>query len=145
MRQAHAGDSAVPNGSRPSGAWLEGPLVADESTELDSHMLPAGCKMAVAERCDRRRRAPLARFERLTLSLVWSISSTCEGTDGCCYREFPLSSYALEVDGRFKAEFATREGVRSGAKDLTKRSPKLQMRIYDAETKDREEVELPSA
>lgn len=59
--------------------------------------------------------------------------------------EFPASGYALEIDGRLKAEFATREGARTGAKELKKRFPKLQIRIYDAETKDREEVELPSA
>jgi hypothetical protein len=31
-------------------------------------------------------------------------------------RELPASGYALEVDGRFKTEFATRDGARAGAK-----------------------------
>lgn len=60
-------------------------------------------------------------------------------------REPPDSGYVLEVDGRLKAEFATREGARTGANELKRRFPKLQIRILDADTKDREEVELPSA
>lgn len=58
---------------------------------------------------------------------------------------FLLQATRFEIDGRLKAEFATREGARTGAKELKRRFPKLQIRIYDAETKDREEVELPSA
>lgn len=55
-------------------------------------------------------------------------------------RELPASGYALEVDGRLKAEFATREGAKSGAEELKKRFPMLRIRIYDAETKTREEI-----
>ena len=58
-------------------------------------------------------------------------------------RELPASGYALEVDGRFKAEFATRDGAWAGAEELKKRFPMLQVRIYDALTKGREEVQLP--
>lgn len=54
--------------------------------------------------------------------------------------ELPASGYALEVDGRLKAEFATRDGAKSGAKELKKRFPMLRIRIYDAETKTREEI-----
>jgi hypothetical protein len=54
----------------------------------------------------------------------------------------PDSGYALEVDGRLKAEFATRDGVKTGAEELKKRFPLLQIRIYDAQTKTREDVEL---
>lgn len=54
--------------------------------------------------------------------------------------EFPASGYALEVDGRLKAEFATRDGAKSGAEELKKRFPMLRIRIYDAETKTREEI-----
>lgn len=57
-------------------------------------------------------------------------------------RELPASGYALEVDGRFKAEFATRDGARAGAEELKKRFPMLRVRIYDALTKGREEVQL---
>lgn len=55
-------------------------------------------------------------------------------------RELPASGYALEVDGRLKAEFATRDGAKSGAEELKKRFPILRIRIYDAETKTREEI-----
>ena len=57
-------------------------------------------------------------------------------------REFPASGYALEVDGRLKAEFATKDGARTGAEELKKRFPMLQIRIYDAQTQTREDVEL---
>jgi hypothetical protein len=57
--------------------------------------------------------------------------------------ELPASGYALEVDGRLKAEFATRDGAKAGAEELKKRFPMLQVRVYDAQTKTREEVELP--
>lgn len=55
-------------------------------------------------------------------------------------RELPASGYALEVDGRLKAEFATKDGAKSGAEELKKRFPMLRIRIYDAETKTREEI-----
>ena len=47
-------------------------------------------------------------------------------------RELPVSGYALEIDGRLKAEFATRDGAKAGAEELKKRFPMLQVRIYDA-------------
>jgi hypothetical protein len=58
--------------------------------------------------------------------------------------ELPASGYALEVDGRLKAEFATRDGAKTGAEEL-KRFPMLQIWIYDAQTKTREEVLFPQA
>ena len=60
-------------------------------------------------------------------------------------RDVPASGYALEVDGRLKAEFATRDGAKAGADELKKRFPKLRVRIYDAQTKTREEIQLPGA
>jgi hypothetical protein len=54
----------------------------------------------------------------------------------------PASGYALEVDGRLKTEFATRDGAWAGGQELKKRFPMLSVRVYDAETKTREEVEL---
>lgn len=59
--------------------------------------------------------------------------------------ELPTSGYALEVDGRLKAEFATRDGAEMGAVELKKRFPMLQIKIYDAQTKTREEVLFPQA
>jgi hypothetical protein len=60
-------------------------------------------------------------------------------------RDVPGSGYALEVDGRLKAEFATREGAKAGAVELKKRFPMLRVKIYDARTKTREEIQLPGA
>lgn len=47
-------------------------------------------------------------------------------------RDLPTSGYAILVDGRVKTEFASREGVEVGARDLKRRSPNLQVKIYDA-------------
>ncbi|PPQ17305.1 hypothetical protein CV770_21635 [Bradyrhizobium sp. AC87j1] len=55
----------------------------------------------------------------------------------------PASGYVLEVDGQFKTEYASRDGAWAGAEELKKRRPMLQIRIYDAMTKAREEVRLP--
>jgi hypothetical protein len=38
-------------------------------------------------------------------------------------RELPASGYAREVDGRLKAEFATKDGAKMGAEELKKRFP----------------------
>jgi hypothetical protein len=54
--------------------------------------------------------------------------------------ELPEHGYALEVDGRMKAEFTTRDGAKAGGAELKKRFPKLQVKIYDAQTKTREEI-----
>ena len=47
-------------------------------------------------------------------------------------RKLPVSGYAIEVDGRLKAEFETRDGAWAGGEELKKRFPMLQIRIYDA-------------
>jgi hypothetical protein len=46
--------------------------------------------------------------------------------------DLPTDGYALIVDGRMKSEFTTREGVDAGARDLKRRFPVLQIRVYDA-------------
>jgi hypothetical protein len=58
--------------------------------------------------------------------------------------ELPATGYALEVDGRLKTEFKTREGAQKGAEELKKRFPILKVKIYDAQTKTRVEVLCPS-
>ena len=58
-------------------------------------------------------------------------------------RELPTTGYALEVDGRLKTEFATKEGARTGAEELKKRFPMLRVKVCDAETKTKEEIQLP--
>jgi hypothetical protein len=89
--------------------------------------------------------APLARFARLTLS-NHGPSDYCEKNDMvAAARELPTSGYALEVDGRLKAEFTTRDGARAGAEELKRRFPMLRVRIYDAQTMTREEVSLARA
>jgi hypothetical protein len=57
-------------------------------------------------------------------------------------RKLPVSGYALEIDGRLKTEFATKDGARSGGEELKRRFPMLQIKIYDAETKVREEIRV---
>ena len=44
----------------------------------------------------------------------------------------PKTGYALEIDGRIKTEFNTKEGAERGAKELKLRFPMLQIRLYDA-------------
>ncbi|MGY4313991.1 hypothetical protein [Bradyrhizobium sp. JR3.5] len=51
----------------------------------------------------------------------------------------PDNGYALIVDGQVKTEFMTREGAEAGARDLKRRFPMLQIRLYDAEAKRVEE------
>ncbi|MGY3609660.1 MULTISPECIES: hypothetical protein [unclassified Bradyrhizobium] len=53
----------------------------------------------------------------------------------------PYNRYAILVDGRVKTEFATRDGVEGGAKDLKRRFPMLQIKIYDAQTKADREID----
>jgi hypothetical protein len=54
--------------------------------------------------------------------------------------ELPNDGYALIVDGRVKTEFETRQGADDGAKDLKRRFPALQIKVYDAEAKMDHEV-----
>ena len=60
-------------------------------------------------------------------------------------RELPTFGYALEVDGRVKTEFQTKDGARAAAVELKKRFPMLRVKIYDAQAKTREEIEAPAA
>jgi hypothetical protein len=55
--------------------------------------------------------------------------------------ELPTTGFALEIDGRIKTEFNTKEGAESGAVELKRRFPALQIRVYDASTKSRHEVQ----
>jgi hypothetical protein len=57
-------------------------------------------------------------------------------------RELPAAGYALEVNDRLKAEFATKDGAKAGAEELKRRFPMLRVRIYDAQSKIREEVDI---
>jgi hypothetical protein len=57
----------------------------------------------------------------------------------------PTSGYALIVDGHIKSEFNTKEGVEKGARELKRRFPMLQIKVYDAEAKHSEEIALADA
>jgi hypothetical protein len=57
----------------------------------------------------------------------------------------PLTSgYALVVDGQMKTEFKTKDGALKAARDLKNRFPRLQIKVYDAEEKRSEKIELPT-
>jgi hypothetical protein len=60
-------------------------------------------------------------------------------------RELPATGYALEVDGRMKTEFKTKDGARIGAQELKRRFPMLRIKIYDAETRTKEEIQISSS
>jgi hypothetical protein len=58
----------------------------------------------------------------------------------------PLTSgYALVVDGQMKTEFKTKDSALKAARVLKSRIPRLQVKVYDAEAKRSEEIELPAA
>jgi hypothetical protein len=56
--------------------------------------------------------------------------------------ELPKTGFAIEIDGRLKTEFATREGAEHGAIELKRRFPMLQIRIYDAGTHSRHDLSV---
>jgi hypothetical protein len=57
----------------------------------------------------------------------------------------PTSGYALIVDGHVKSELKTKEGAETEARELKRRFPMLQIKVYDAEAKRHEEVVLAEA
>jgi hypothetical protein len=59
--------------------------------------------------------------------------------------ELPTSGFVLVVDGQLKTEFKTKDRALKAARDLKSRFPILQVKIYDAEDKRSEEIELAAA
>ena len=57
----------------------------------------------------------------------------------------PTSGYALVVDGQAKKEFDTRDRALKAARELKERFPRLQVKVFDAEKKQSETVELAAA
>jgi hypothetical protein len=57
----------------------------------------------------------------------------------------PTSGYALVVDGQVKREFDTRDRALKAGRELKGSFPKLQIKIYDAEKRRGEEIELAAA
>ena len=67
------------------------------------------------------------------------------GTTTPVYRsrtDLPASGFAMLVDGRVKREFNTEEAAVKAATDLKGRFPMLQIKVYDAETRQSETIEL---
>ena len=57
-------------------------------------------------------------------------------------KDVPTSGYALIVDGHSKAVFASKDQALKAAEDLKGRFPMLQVKVYDADSKRSEEIEL---
>ena len=57
----------------------------------------------------------------------------------------PTSGYALIVDGQAKKEFDTQDRALKAAKELKGRFPNLQVKVFDAEKKQIETIELAVA
>ena len=60
-------------------------------------------------------------------------------------KDLPQSGYAVVVDGQIKTEFKTEEGAHNGARDLKRRFPMLQIKVYDAATRQVQDIELTKA
>jgi hypothetical protein len=59
--------------------------------------------------------------------------------------DLPTSGYTIVVDGHAKAAFATGDQALKAAMDLKGRFPMLQIKVYDAERKRSEKIELAAA
>ena len=57
----------------------------------------------------------------------------------------PANGYALVVDGQTKKEFDTRDRALKSARELKARFPNLQVKVFDAESRQSETIELASA
>jgi hypothetical protein len=60
-------------------------------------------------------------------------------------QELPSTGFMLIVDGQMKGEFATKDKAQARAQELKQRFPALQIRIFDAQEKRAEDVELAQA
>jgi hypothetical protein len=59
--------------------------------------------------------------------------------------DLSTSGYALIVDGHAKREFRTQDSAIQAAEDLKARFPNLQIKVYDAEAKRAEQIEIELA
>jgi len=57
----------------------------------------------------------------------------------------PTSGFSLVVDGQAKQEFDTRDRALKAARELKERFPRLQIKVFDAEQKQSETIELAAA
>jgi hypothetical protein len=56
-----------------------------------------------------------------------------------------MSGYALIVDGQAKKEFDTGDRAMKAARELKGRFPNLQVKVFDAERKQSETIELAAS
>jgi len=56
--------------------------------------------------------------------------------------DLPTSGFSLIVDGQTKTEFDTRDRAVKAARELKERFPRLQIKVFDAEKKQGETIEL---
>ena len=54
----------------------------------------------------------------------------------------PTEGYVLEIDGKFKSEYATSEQATKAGSELKKKYPQIQVKIFDAKERTRTVVEL---
>ena len=59
--------------------------------------------------------------------------------------DLQTSGYALVVDGLAKKEFDNRDSALEAARELKQRFPRLQVKVFDAEKKQSETIELAAA
>ena len=59
--------------------------------------------------------------------------------------DLPTSGFSLVVDGQAKKEFDTRDRALQAARELKERFPRLQVKVFDAEKKQSETIELAVA
>jgi hypothetical protein len=56
--------------------------------------------------------------------------------------DLPTSGFALVVDGQAKKDFDTQDLALKAARELKRRFPNLQVKVFDAERKQSETIEL---
>jgi len=59
--------------------------------------------------------------------------------------DLPTSGYALIVDGHSKREYKTQDSAIQAAQELKARFPNLQIKVYDAEAKLGQQIEVELA
>jgi hypothetical protein len=59
--------------------------------------------------------------------------------------DLQTSGYALVVDGLAKKEFDNRDSALKAARELKERFPRLQVKVFDAENRQSETIELAAA
>jgi hypothetical protein len=82
-------------------------------------------------------RKPMIKGRRPQVAPAPAPSRTTRAT-----AEAPTSGYVLVVDGQMKGEFKTSDAARHRAESLKRRFPALQVRIFDAQEKRFEDIEL---